>query len=426
MPELLELRRKAVDESGTVTVGGPGRPIQDWDPHDLEVHPAGPGQAAAGSDTPVVRVLPGYVPREHDRMLADAVRDAAAGRSRIVVLVGSSSTGKTRACWEAVQPLAGQGWRLWHPFDPTRAQAAFEDLHRVGPRTVVWLNEAQHYLGDRAVGERIAAAVHHLLVSPQRGPVIVLCTLWPEYARQYTALPAPGAEDPHSRARELLSGHTLTVPEAFDFQALAAAAALAEDGDRLLGDALTRARTDGRVTQDLAGAPELLNRYQHASPAAKAVLEAAMDARRLGVGLHLPQAFLTDAATDYLSDSDYDQLPDDWAERAYAELAEPVHGKQAPLRRTTPRPPRRPPTPIIAAAPVTQPPAGPQVRLADYLEEHGRATRRDLCPPASFWHAAHTHLTRPDDLNNLTWAAEQRHRLQWAYHLLHRAADHGS
>ncbi|MGW2770733.1 hypothetical protein [Streptomyces sp. NPDC001275] len=227
--------------------------------------------------------------REHDRVLADAVWDAAVGRSGIVVLVGTSSTGKTRACWEAVQPLAGQGWRLWHPFDPTRAQAALEDLHRVGPRTVVWLNEAQHYFGDRAVGEQIAAAVHHLLVSRERGPVLVLGTLWPEYAHQYTTLPEPGAEDPHSRVRELLSGRTLTVPDAFDTQALAEAAVLAEGGDQLLGAALPRARTDGRVTQDLAGAPELLNRYRHASPAAKAVLEAAMDARRLGVGLHLPQ-----------------------------------------------------------------------------------------------------------------------------------------
>ncbi|MFF8681149.1 hypothetical protein ACF07F_24855 [Streptomyces sp. NPDC015237] len=423
--ELLVLQRTAAEESGTVITGGPGRLIGEWDPHDLEVHPAGPGRDASGSDTSAVRVLPGYVAREHDRALADAVRDAAVGRSRIVVLVGTSSTGKTRACWEAVQPLAGQGWRLWHPFDPTRAQAALEDLHRVGPRTVVWLNEAQHYFGDRAVGEQIAAAVHHLLLSRERGPVLVLGTLWPEYANQYASLPALGAEDPHSRVRELLSGRTLTVPDAFDTQALAAATALAKGGDRLLDDALTRARPNGRVTQDLAGALELLNRYMHASPAAKALLNAAIDARRVGVGLHLPQAFLTDAAPDYLTDTDYDQLTDDWAEQAYAELAQPVHGKQAPLRRTNPRPLRRLPTPTTAAGAVAPPPAGPQLRLADYLEQHGRATRRHRCPPASFWHAAHAHLTLPDDLNNLAQAAEQLHRLQWAHHLRHRAADHG-
>lgn len=55
-----------------------------------------------------------------------------------------------------------------------------------------------------------------------------------------------------------------------------------------------------------------------------------MDARRLGVGLHLPQAFLTDAATDYVHDTDWNQFTDEWAEQAYAELAEQVHGKQAP------------------------------------------------------------------------------------------------
>ncbi|MFD5634779.1 hypothetical protein ACFWJM_11650 [Streptomyces sp. NPDC127077] len=349
---------------------------------------------------------------------------AAAGRSGIVVLVGTSSTGKTRACWEAVQPLAEKGWRLWHPFDPTRAEAALRDLERVGPRTVVWLNEAQHYLGDPKFGERIAAAVHRLLIDEQRGPVLVLGTLWPEYAHDYTTLPRPGGDDPYSRVRELLAGRTESIPDIFDTRALAAAMALAENGDALLAEALTRSRDGGRITQDLAGVPELLRRYeQPRRAAARALLEAAMDARRLGVGLHLPQAFLTDAAPDYLSDNDYDQLTDDWAEQAYAELAEQVHGKEAPLRRTTPRPPRHPPTPTTDTT--MAPPTGPVFRLADYLEQHGRTTRRHLCPPATFWYAAHTHLTHPDDLNNLAQAAESRHRLQWAHHLRQHAADHG-
>ncbi|WP_322500206.1 helix-turn-helix domain-containing protein [Streptomyces rochei] len=423
--ELLALRRDA-DADGGGQRPVPGLPIGQWEPHALEVHPAGASTRAPGSDAPGARVLPGYVERGHDLVLAEAVRDAAAGRSRMVVLVGGSSTGKTRACWEAVQPLADMGWRLWHPFDPTRAEAALDDLHRVAPKTVVWLNEAQHYLGDREAGERIAAVLHGLLTAPECGPMLVLGTLWPEYAARYTALPSPGGNDPHSRVRELLSGRTLSVPDAFDAQALATAAALARDGDRLLADALTRADADGRVTQDLAGAPELLNRYERAAPAARAVLEAAMDARRLGVGLHLPQAFLIAAAADYLTDTEYDQLTEDWAEQAFAELAELVHGKQALLRNTTPRPRRRPPTPSPPAD--IPPPAtsGPMFRLADFLEQHGRTARRPLCPPASFWHAALTHLTHPDDLNNLATAAEKRHRLQWAHHLLQRAGDHGS
>ncbi|MEW1639303.1 helix-turn-helix domain-containing protein [Streptomyces sp. NPDC093801] len=419
--ELLALLRDAAEDGGGKRPT-PGRPIAECEPHALEVHPAGPSTLVYGNE---VRVLPGYVKRAHDLVLAEAVQGAAAGHSRMVVLVGGSSTGKTRACWEAVQPLADMGWRLWHPFAPTRAEAALDDLHRVAPQTVVWLNEAQDYLGDREAGERIAAALHDLLTSDERGPVLVLGTLWPEYAAQYAAMPSPDRQDPHSRARELLSGRTLTVPDAFDAQALTTAAALARDGDQLLTDALTRAGASGRVAQDLAGAPELLHRYERATPAARALLEAAMDARRLGVGLHLAQAFLTDAAADYLTDTDYDQLTEDWSQRAFAELAEPVHGKQAPLRSTTTRPQQRPPTPSPPAHTTHPATAGPMLRLADYLEQHGRTTRRPLCPPDSFWHAALTRLTRPDDLSNLTEAAHTRHRLQWAHHLRHRAANCG-
>ncbi|MYS85216.1 hypothetical protein GTZ85_34640 [Streptomyces sp. SID5474] len=411
-----------------------GRPIAEWDPHDLEVHPAGTAPASgsaaksgsgSGSASAVSgRMLSGYVRRDHDRILADAAGDAEVGRSRMLVLVGSSSTGKTRACWEAVQPLAARAWRLWHPFDPTRAEHALADLERVGPRTVLWLNEAQHYLGDPQVGERLAAGLHSLLTDSGRGPVLILGTLWPEYEDQYTAMPRPGGPDPHSRVRELLAGRTVTVPDTFDRDALGAAATLAEDGDRLLADALTRAGAGGRVAQDLAGAPELLRRYKQGTPAGRALLEAAMDARRLGIGLHLPQAFLTDAAADYLTDHDWDQLTNDWADTTYADLARPVHGRQAPLGRANPRPTRRSPVgPTPATAPA--PPTGPMVRLADYLEQHGRTARRLLCPPASFWHAAHIHLTHPGDLDNLAEAARDRGRLQWAHHLRLRAARTG-
>ncbi|MGW5590667.1 AAA family ATPase [Streptomyces sp. NPDC003857] len=169
--ELLQLRRAAADETHPVRVRdeGLGKPIEQWDPHDLEVHPAGTPTTAGAR---ALRALPGYVRRAHDRTLTDAVAEVAEGRSRMLVLVGSSSTGKTRVCWEAVQPLAAKGWRLRHPYDSTRAEAALADLNRVAPRTVVWLNEAQHYLGHPEDGERIAAALHTLLTSADRGPRI--------------------------------------------------------------------------------------------------------------------------------------------------------------------------------------------------------------------------------------------------------------
>ncbi len=122
-----------------------GRPLDEvTDPFALEVHrPVQPEDPQPG-----LPALPAYVPREHDTALGSVAQAAAEGGSGIAVLVGGSSTGKTRACWEALQLLRDrpEKWRLWHPIDPTRPDAALRELPGIGPRTVVWLNEAQFYL----------------------------------------------------------------------------------------------------------------------------------------------------------------------------------------------------------------------------------------------------------------------------------------
>ena len=76
---------------------------------------------------------------------------------------------------------------------------------------------------------------------------------------------------------------------------------LAGSGDARLVLA-ARSAADGQVIQFLAGAPELLARYRNAPPAAAALISAAMDARRLGMGVGLPHAFLEAAAPGYLTD----------------------------------------------------------------------------------------------------------------------------
>src|SRR6202007_177569 len=123
---------------------------------------------------PGLPVLPAYVPRAHDTALGSVVQAAATGRSGIAVLVGGSSTGKPRAGWEALQPLRDQPgpWRLWHPIDPSRPEAALRDLPGIGPRTVVWLNEAQFSLevAEGGLGEQVAAGLRELLRDPGRAP----------------------------------------------------------------------------------------------------------------------------------------------------------------------------------------------------------------------------------------------------------------
>ncbi|WP_431933332.1 hypothetical protein [Nonomuraea jabiensis] len=254
------------DSSHTPPLAGsgsrlPGRPLEEVaDPfeHQLEVHPA-IDTGAAG-----VPVLPVYVPREHDRLLGEVVARAAAGSSGIAVLVGGSSTGKTRACWEALTLLRerDQPWRLWHPIDPTRPGAALTELSGIGPYTVVWLNEAQFYLAEQKTGEQVAAGLRELLRDPHRTPVLVLATLWPEHWITLTTRTDP---DLHAQARELLDGHKIKVPEAFTGTDLATLAHYVGKDPRL-GEAAEHAQ-GGQITQYLAGVPVLLDRYLEAPPA---------------------------------------------------------------------------------------------------------------------------------------------------------------
>jgi hypothetical protein len=50
-----------------------------------------------------------------------------------------------------------------------------------------------------------------------------------------------------------------------------------------------------------------------------------MDARRLGMGAGLPQAFMEAAAPGYLTDDQWDALGEDWLEQA--SNAEPCNGR---------------------------------------------------------------------------------------------------
>lgn len=132
--DMQQLRRAAVEEGKySQRANALGRPISLWNPYDLEVHPADALRDVSRSGH-VEALLPAYVLRDHDQVLSAAVTDALQGRSRLLVLVGSSSTGKTRACWEAVQPLADHGWRLWHPSTPPGRMPRWRTCTGYGPR----------------------------------------------------------------------------------------------------------------------------------------------------------------------------------------------------------------------------------------------------------------------------------------------------
>jgi tetratricopeptide (TPR) repeat protein len=391
----------AFEVSPAAAPAAAGRPLAEFsDPFALEVHPA--IDADPEAETGGLSALPVYVERDHDVVLRQAVERAAGGHSGIRVLVGGSSTGKTRACWESIHarertatpvPLL-DGWRLWHPIDPGRPEAALAELPRIGPRTVVWLNEAQHYLltPSSDLGERVAAGLRELMRDPQRGPVLVLGTIWPEYWAALTSAPGPNSSDPHQQARALLAGTEVPVPEAFTGATLASVWSAAA-ADPRLAQAYRRAE-GGRIAQYLAGVPALMQRYRTAPSAAKALIDTAIDARRLGHGLAVPHTLLEAAAHGYLSDQQWDGLSGDWFRQALDYCAAPCRGVPGPLTRIRPRP--------------GQPDTGqPHYRLADYLEQSGRATRAALPVPRTLWDALTTHAAR-QDLDKLAQSATRR------------------
>lgn len=400
-------RELAVWEHGYQRASQPaaGEPLsEEQDPIEFGIHKT----ITTDSSVSGAALTP-YVRRAHDRALAEIVAAAADGHSRLVVLLGGSSTGKTRAMWEALAPLRGNSrWRIWHPRSPDRRTALIDGLAVVRSRTVVWLNETQEYLGGdgREGDEKAAVALRDLLRDKSRAPVLVVGTLWQEY---YTEL----REQHASQVRELLDLETLTtvldVPDSFsgaDPADLAAASAI----DSRFKYAWNRA-DDMRITQYIAGGPELLRRYERELTAgAKAIVEIAVDARRMGHRNAIPHGLLACAAHAYMSPREWNAVAanPDWLQTALAEAEHSCKGADGPLTRIVEIPADT--GRLLGSArggQRSENDAEQVYLLADYLDQHARAERAEVIPPTPFWEALAIYA-HPQDRSRLGSAARGR------------------
>jgi uncharacterized protein YidB (DUF937 family) len=366
----------------------PDRPAGQWTPAELGVH-----QAIGGGP------LSAYARRPHDERLR-AVLDPATEYSRLVVIRGNALTGTSRTVYEAVTDVLAD-WMVEHP--PTVAALAARLQAGIPPRTVLWLGELRHY-ADADGGAAILDHLNDLL--DDDGRVVAIATIWPGYWDSYTAAAAAGlgAADPAAVVGRLLAGldvlaeYDLTshdpayggvvdVPDRFTPEEMAAAA---EGGDPALA-AAAAARPDGQVIQYLAGARDLLARYDGpgTDPYGQAIITAAMDASRLGHAGPLPAALLRDAAPGYLADLDRTVgYVGEW-DTALAWATDSGWALQ--------------PVPPTAAGNGT-----PGYQVAGYLDQRGRRTRADQPGPASLWDALAAHTRSADDLGRLAQAAQDR------------------
>ena len=162
------------------------------DPVQLGVHPAeAMGTSVAGAPDRA-KSVPVYVPRDIDTQL-----DAAISRGGLVLVVGDSATGKSRAAYEAMRRLPQSMWLLL-----PRSPESLRELVNSGVElrdTVVWLDDFERYLGSRGLD----VGLLHSLVGSGTRHVVVLATM---RASEYFAR-APGrkqstSDEEHNLRRE--------------------------------------------------------------------------------------------------------------------------------------------------------------------------------------------------------------------------------
>jgi hypothetical protein len=363
----------------------------------VRVHEARPRllgvHAAIRVDTATRPELPAYVPRDLDRELCRTIQTIAK-QGGLVLLVGGSSSGKTRTLVEAVQHVLPHWWLL----HPTSTEAISTVAVAPMPRTVLWLDELPNYL-DSPAGLS-TGTVRDLITA---GTVLV-ATMWRNEYADRSARPEPGQPDSYANDRRVLGlAEVMEIPDAFSGAELDRAEELAGD-DRRIRVALDT--PDAGVTQVLAGGPQLVERWHNADPYARAVLTAAVDAVRLGVRGPLPAGLLQQAAAGYCDGVERAQAPADWFEQAVAYATRLLLGAVAPL------------APVASGMTMG---VTTGYRIADYLRQHAEPGRVRLCPPATFWDACLTHLTDQGDLQRLGHEADLRMRYRYAIALLRRA-----
>jgi hypothetical protein len=295
-------------------------------------------------------------------------------------------------------------WPLFYPLTASELTALIAGGH-VGEGTILWLNESQVYLEGNG-GDDAAAALRGLLASAQ--PLLTIGTLWPEYWLAYMRPPEFGAPDPYPQARHLLeTAMKIDVLDHFTSSDLTQAHDLAVR-DRRLAIALGTGHGH-KVTQVLAGGPDLIDRWHNApTPYCRAVITAAVDARRLGHLSVLAPEVLHAAAAVYLDGAQRAAAPPRWFADALSYACRTVKGAIAPLTATS-----------QAVGQVDG------YLLADYLDQHGRTSRRHTAVPDALWTALASHVRTGADLSRLGTAAANRGRYQQATLLWSAAGQDG-
>jgi tetratricopeptide (TPR) repeat protein len=374
------------------------RSVGEWDPFALGVHhPISAVNAPAAG----LGQLPVYIPRDHDKQLRDLLSRANPG-PKMVLLTGQSCVGKTRAAYEAVRACL-RDWMLLRPESGADLVSLLNDSALPHP-LLLWLDETRIYLTGQH-GEQAAASLRRLLTTRSR--VVVIGTIWNTDWQSLSQWQS-SAQD-NEQARQLLLHHTvkIPVPPAFTDEAIRAAKRVARQDPRLT-EAVDAAAPSGEIAQLLAAGPWLIDFYENeASPHARALVDIAVDAFRLGFRAPLPVGLLAQTAGAYLDDKQR-VASANWLDEALTQVVTKIRGAVAPL------------TAVRRGSGIGDPEG---YILSDYLFQHAARIRARALPPAELWDALAVSAGTGDDHVSLGNAAEARFYFRHAVFHLRQVRD---
>ncbi|MDT7847890.1 tetratricopeptide repeat protein [Streptomyces justiciae] len=271
--------------------------------------------------------LPPYVPREIDSPLREAIRQGG-----LIVVVGESAAGKSRAAFESVRTQAAD-----HVLAAPSSREVLSDVVTSlsdTPRAVLWLDDLERFLGPGGLTPAMVTG----LTKSGRKEVLLLGTMRIAEYERFTSRAATTAADPdHLVWRE--SREVLRAARIVPLNRLWSPTELAEaerfGDDPRIARALNQAGAFG-IAEILTAGPVLVRDWYAAwttgtHPRGAALVAAAVDCRRAGLDKPISGELLEDLHTHYLDAHGGHALRPEPMEAAWAWALQPVHGASSLL-----------------------------------------------------------------------------------------------
>ncbi|WP_405087755.1 SpoIIE family protein phosphatase [Microbispora sp. NBC_01389] len=258
------------------------------DPVALGVHRA---IALSGDST-----APTYIPRDQDAALRECL-----SRAGFILLVGHSTSGKSRAAFEALQSVLPDHL-LIVPRDQGALPAAI-DRAAQSRKSVLWLNDLERYLRPGGltrdhITRLVAGTDHHRVI------LATLRSLQRAEMLQSQAALGDAAQLGTRQVREVLDqAHEVHLDRRFSPDELDRARQLTDD---LRIEAALRHADEYGIAEYLASGPALQRRYADAwdgpNPRGAALVAAAIDCFHAGFTKPLPKRMLEELHEEYLAE----------------------------------------------------------------------------------------------------------------------------